>query len=329
MSSLERVPPTLEQFSKYQQAWAWFNAELFDGKLNPCLLNFSRHRGSLGFFTPCRWRKGDKEVHEISLNPDRLSKPLEDVMSTLVHEMVHQWQFDLGDPPRSGYHDMQWAEKMVEVGLIPSDTGEPGGKPTGQMDKAGKQQRIITYGVHPVAREIKFDGQIIFTGNRPLLDIPELRALATRIPIIHLPATRPELIARMKSLALQGYESDKGKLTSEMCCEVLKYLITVYPADRMYDIRILIRCFDDRIGVINLGKTLSSSWKELVLSQVSSNVGPPVTRQDKITRETVIALELAGKKLSQKELVPEWQKRTGRKTLDTYYRRLRKLRELQ
>ena len=128
----EQVPPTLEQFSKYQQAWAWFNAELFDGKLNPCLLNFSRHRGSLGFFTPCRWRKGDKEIHEISLNPDRLSKPLADVMSTLVHEMVHQWQFDLGDPPRSGYHDMQWAEKMAEVGLIPSDTGEPGGKPTGQ-----------------------------------------------------------------------------------------------------------------------------------------------------------------------------------------------------
>lgn len=148
MSSLEQVPPTLEQFSKYQLAWAWFNAELFDGKLHPCLLNFSRHRGSLGFFTPCRWRKGDKESHEISLNPDRLSKPLADVMSTLVHEMVHQWQFDLGDPPRSGYHDMQWAEKMIEVGLIPSDTGEPGGKPTGQrmthyIEEGGKFSQAI------------------------------------------------------------------------------------------------------------------------------------------------------------------------------------------
>ena len=195
----------------------------------------------------------------------------------------------------------------------------------GQRDKSGKQRRIITYGVHPVAREFEFDGQIIFTGNRPLHDIPELRALATRIPVIHLLATRPELIARMKSLALHGYRSNKGELTPEMCCEVLDYLITVYPADRMYDIRILIRCFDDRIGSINLDKTISSSWRELVLSQVSSNVGTPATRQDRIARERSIALELAGKKLSKKELLPEWHKRTGRKTLDTYYRRLRKL----
>lgn len=128
----EPVPPTLEQFSKYQKAWQWFNAELFGGTLKPCLLNFSRHRGSYGFFTPQRWRRGKEEVHEISLNPDSLSRELEEVMSTLVHEMVHQWQQDHGTPPRRCYHDTEWAEKMVEVGLVPSDTGEPGGRPTGQ-----------------------------------------------------------------------------------------------------------------------------------------------------------------------------------------------------
>jgi len=53
-------------------------------------------------------------------------------MSTLVHEMVHQWQQDHGSPPRRCYHNTEWAERMVEIGLIPSDTGQPGGRPTGQ-----------------------------------------------------------------------------------------------------------------------------------------------------------------------------------------------------
>ena len=37
-----------------------------------------------------------------------------------------------GKPSRGGYHNKEWAEKMKEVGLIPSNTGLPGGKQTGQ-----------------------------------------------------------------------------------------------------------------------------------------------------------------------------------------------------
>lgn len=195
----------------------------------------------------------------------------------------------------------------------------------GQKDRSGKQQRIITYGIHPAERVFEFEGQIIFTGNRPLLDIPELRALATRIPMIHLAVTRPEILALMKKLALDGYRSDKGELTPPKCSEVLEYMISEYPSDRMFDVRILIRCFDDRLGVMKLGKSISSSWKELVRSQVSGNVEPAVTQHDKISREKNIALELSKLKLSKKERLAEWRKRTERPTLDSYYRRLRKL----
>lgn len=143
------APPTTEQYSKYQQAWTWFNKELFGGALKPCLLNFSRHRCSYGFFAPSRWRNDNSTTHEISLNPDCLGRPLEEVMSTLVHEMVHQWQQDHGTPPRRCYHDREWAAKMVEIGLIPSDTGQPGGKPVGQrmshyIDQKGKFLAALT-----------------------------------------------------------------------------------------------------------------------------------------------------------------------------------------
>jgi hypothetical protein len=45
---------------------------------------------------------------------------------------VHLWQHHYGHRPRAGYHNRQWAEKMREIGLIPTATGEIGGKETGQ-----------------------------------------------------------------------------------------------------------------------------------------------------------------------------------------------------
>ena len=46
--------------------------------------------------------------------------------------MAHVWQETMGEPSRRGYHNRQWAEKMREVGLQPTSTGEPGGMETGQ-----------------------------------------------------------------------------------------------------------------------------------------------------------------------------------------------------
>ena len=46
--------------------------------------------------------------------------------------MAHVWQQSHGTPPRRSYHDREWAQKMKEIGLQPSTTGEPGGKETGQ-----------------------------------------------------------------------------------------------------------------------------------------------------------------------------------------------------
>jgi len=126
------VTPTLQQFSAYQAAWEYFNRELFCGELKPCILNFRQYPNSYGIFGNDRWTNGSETVHEISLSPDSLARPVIDTMSTLVHEMCHQWQQDHGDPPRRCYHDKEWASKMEAIGLQPSHTGSPGGKRTGQ-----------------------------------------------------------------------------------------------------------------------------------------------------------------------------------------------------
>lgn len=96
-----------------------------------------RHKGALGFFSGERFTNtaDPKEItDEIALNPLHFAnrKP-DEVLSTLTHEMVHLWQHHFGRKPRKGYHDKQWASKMRSIGLIPTATGEPGGKETGQQ----------------------------------------------------------------------------------------------------------------------------------------------------------------------------------------------------
>ena len=79
-------------------------------------------------------REGNQKRDEICLNPRHFLANTGDLelLQTLVHEQVHQWQFQFGKPSLRTYHNREWAEKMLSIGLIPSDTGRPGGKMTGQ-----------------------------------------------------------------------------------------------------------------------------------------------------------------------------------------------------
>lgn len=123
--------PTSEQFRAYEQAFDYFNRMLFQNELPDCLLNFSRKDRAKGFFSAERWSKDDQSIPEISLNPDVLQLPAKETMATLAHEQAHLWQYAHGKPSGNGYHNREWAEKMQQIGLMPSDTGLPGGKQTG------------------------------------------------------------------------------------------------------------------------------------------------------------------------------------------------------
>lgn len=128
--------PTHRTYTSLDAAYDFFNRELFAGQLPPCLITMQRHKGAYGYFSGERFASLDdpKEVtDEIALNPAHFAgRTTTKTLSTLVHEMVHLWHHHFGKPSRAGYHNKEWAAKMREVGLIPSSTGEPGGKETGQ-----------------------------------------------------------------------------------------------------------------------------------------------------------------------------------------------------
>lgn len=120
----------------FQFAYATLNARLFAASLPPCLITLNRKEMRVcGYYSNKRFSAltDDATRDEIALNPMRFKRDgLTEVLQTLAHEMVHCWQYHHGTPCRRAYHDHQWSAKMEAIGLMPSDTGRPGGARVGQ-----------------------------------------------------------------------------------------------------------------------------------------------------------------------------------------------------
>jgi predicted SprT family Zn-dependent metalloprotease len=133
------MSPTEQAHSQLQAAYDRLNAALFDGALPPCLITLQRKsKRTMGFFAEKRFGAvaGDEKlIDELAMNPQhfRASPPLE-ILQTLAHEMVHLWQAHFGTmKARRAYHNAEWGAKMEAIGLMPSHTGKPGGRKTGQQ----------------------------------------------------------------------------------------------------------------------------------------------------------------------------------------------------
>jgi hypothetical protein len=87
--------PTITQseYRTFQQAYDFFNAELFAGSLPQVLVTLQRHAKAYGYFAPERFigRVEQEAAHELAMNPDHFGRTDKLILSTLVHEMVHVW----------------------------------------------------------------------------------------------------------------------------------------------------------------------------------------------------------------------------------------------
>jgi len=127
--------PTNELYQSLLEAYSHFNQALFDAKLPEVIFTVQRKKGVLGYFAPDRWSSVEgKHCHEIAINPAHLGQSrIIDIFQTLVHEMVHCWQYCFGTPGRRSYHNKEWAYKMIKIGLHPTSTGLPGGDIVGEQ----------------------------------------------------------------------------------------------------------------------------------------------------------------------------------------------------
>ena len=125
--------PTPEQYDRLQRAFDLFNERLFGGELPPCLITLQRQKRVMGYFSHRRFVNAAGEAtDELAMNPEFFGEErVLEVLQTIAHEMCHLWQSHFGKPGRGRYHNKEWADKMEAIGLMPSDTGRPGGNRTG------------------------------------------------------------------------------------------------------------------------------------------------------------------------------------------------------
>jgi hypothetical protein len=200
----------------------------------------------------------------------------------------------------------------------------------GQKDTEGEMKRSACWILHDKEIRIPFTGKIIVTANCPLDDLPELRAIATRIPPYRFRASKEELLATMKQICNAGYRLKVGdditRLTPEQCFEVFDYYLDKLPEKKHHDLRILEHGFMDRIDAINQ-VLKETTWQEQFLAEILKGEDAPVTRKVRIRSEREIALRLYAlyeeKKITHAEMHLQWEELTGHASVDSLYRRLR------
>ena len=99
------------------------NERFFNNELERPVITIQSTPRAYGHYTPYNaWSvKGEKGMREINIGAGTLTRNIENVVSTLLHEMVHYWNDMNGvkDTSRGGtYHNKKFLAKANECGLL-------------------------------------------------------------------------------------------------------------------------------------------------------------------------------------------------------------------
>lgn len=144
---MQSLKPVIE---KLETLFSKFNKKFYNGELDKPVITVSPDttKGAYGWCTSWKaWGKAtddeeeqkDDGYYEINLCAEYLSRPFEDVAETLLHEMVHLYNLQVGiqDTSRGGtYHNKKFKEAAEQYGLIAEATGKYGYTNTSLNDEA-------------------------------------------------------------------------------------------------------------------------------------------------------------------------------------------------
>lgn len=103
------------QIDAFDALFDHFNRRLFGGTLPETGFAMGHLPAARAAFET--WPDG---FHQIALNHEVLRRRIPvHVGATIVHEMVHLWRYLRPEPQLDHGHDELWADKMVELGLLP------------------------------------------------------------------------------------------------------------------------------------------------------------------------------------------------------------------
>ena len=120
----------MKELTKYNRVAGYFNklydmlnADFFGGELERPVITIQSTPKAYGHFTLYNaWSvKNSHGVPEINIGAGTLNRPIENVLATLLHEMIHQYNAVMGvqDCSRNGtYHNKNFKKTAEERGLI-------------------------------------------------------------------------------------------------------------------------------------------------------------------------------------------------------------------
>ena len=97
------------------------NKVYFGSALPPLVITIINSKGAYGHFTVGKvWRAESEHLHEINISAEHLYRPIENIMATLLHEMVHYYcqLNNIADTSKNGrYHNKNFKREAELRGL--------------------------------------------------------------------------------------------------------------------------------------------------------------------------------------------------------------------
>ena len=174
--------PSVDQSISLIHAFDYLNNKLFEGVLPRPMLIFTRNPKVIGgYYSPSKWfNSAGDGVDEIAINANSMVEGDEiELFQVLIHEMTHQWQQWNGTPGRGGYHNREWADFALSIGLKPINTSDPDAE-TGDtintiLIKGGKAMLVLAN--MPEEISIPFYAEILGDSS-----VPDKAALPEQTP---------------------------------------------------------------------------------------------------------------------------------------------------
>lgn len=98
------------------------NVDWFGGELEEPIITIQSTPRAYGHVTVAKtWKRKDDWRHELNLGAETLDRPIENVVSTMMHEMVHLYNIahNIQDCSRGGaYHNKRFKEEAERRGLV-------------------------------------------------------------------------------------------------------------------------------------------------------------------------------------------------------------------
>ena len=151
----------MKQLTTYNRAAAYLNSifdllndRYFEGALSRPIITIQSTPKAYGHYTLYdAWSvDGDKGMREINIGAGTLSRPIEEVVATLLHEMVHYWNDtnDIKDASRGNtYHNRNFKKAAEACDLIVEH------HPTYGWSKTSPSDALVEFCIDHELREIR------------------------------------------------------------------------------------------------------------------------------------------------------------------------------